>query len=330
MAGQPVLVYDNIKSARPGCRLPINAATADLITTQQARTVERFPQTPVRELKLLPAAQLNPNGHRGISVKTVNHHHARWVARLGPISVASETTVDGQARTVTLPFDMTRIHLYAYRHSYAQRHADAGVPVDVLRELMGHVRMDTTQRYYRVGERRRREAVDRVTAMQFDRHGNRLWRGAQTLLDEERVRLAIAEVAVPYGGCSEPSNVAAGGGACPIRFRCVGCGHFRTDASYLPDLEAYVADLLRNRERIRAAAIDADEWARAEATPSDEEIERVRRLIRRISSELDDLTDAERAEIDHAVAVVRRGRVTLRITPTATTSVRDLRPERAS
>lgn len=42
------------------------------------------------------------------------------------------------------------------------------------------------------------------------------------------------------------------------RPRLLGCGHFRTDVSYLPDLEAYLADLLRNRERL-AAAIDADE-----------------------------------------------------------------------
>lgn len=32
----------------------------------------------------------------------------------------------------------------------------------------------------------------------------------------------------------EPSNVVAGGGACPLRFRCVGCDHYSTDISYLP------------------------------------------------------------------------------------------------
>ena len=37
---------------------------------------------------------------------------------------------------------------YAYRHTYAQRHADAGVPVDVLRELLDHDSMDTTRIYY--------------------------------------------------------------------------------------------------------------------------------------------------------------------------------------
>ena len=102
---------------------------------------------------------------------------------------------------------------------------------------------------------------------------------SQDPLDSEHVRRAVGEVAVPYGSCSEPSNVAAGGTDCPVRFRCVGCAHFSTDVSYLPDLEAYLADLLRMRERLLSAVVDADDWAKAEAMPSDEEITRVRRLI---------------------------------------------------
>ena len=42
-------------------------------------------------------------------------------------------------------FDKTRIVPYAYRHTYAQRHADAGVPVDVLSQLMDHRSLDTTR-----------------------------------------------------------------------------------------------------------------------------------------------------------------------------------------
>jgi integrase len=48
-----------------------------------------------------------------------------------------------------LCFDKEKIFPYAYRHTYAQRHADAGVPVDVLRQLMDHRQLTTTQRYYR-------------------------------------------------------------------------------------------------------------------------------------------------------------------------------------
>ena len=97
---------------------------------------------------------------------------------------------------------------YCYRHTYAQRHADAGIAPDVLRDLMNHRNINATLGYYRIGEDRRREAVDRVAAMQFDRHGNRIWRDVQDLLDAEHARYAIGEVAVPYGRCAEPSNVA--------------------------------------------------------------------------------------------------------------------------
>ena len=100
----------------------------------------------------------------------------------------------------------------------------------------------------------------------------------------------------------------AGGGACPIRFRCAGCDHFRTDVSHLPDLTGYLDDLLRTRERLQAAIEGVDEWARADAAPSTEEISRVRRLISRIKGDLDQLPDAERAWIDQAVTVVRKHR----------------------
>ncbi|MFE7094312.1 hypothetical protein [Streptomyces erythrochromogenes] len=46
---------------------------------------------------------------------------------------------------------INRVLTYAYRHCYAQRHADAGVPPDVLKELMDHRVITTTQGYYRIG-----------------------------------------------------------------------------------------------------------------------------------------------------------------------------------
>ena len=81
------------------------------------------------------------------------------------------------------------------------------MPVDVLAGLLDHRNLNITRRYYRVEETRRREAVDKVTARSFDRHGNRIWREAAALLESEHARYAIGEVAVPYGTCTEPSNV---------------------------------------------------------------------------------------------------------------------------
>jgi len=45
-------------------------------------------------------------------------------------------------------FDPARVFPYALRHSYAQRHVDAGTPVEVLKELMGHDCLTTTSAYY--------------------------------------------------------------------------------------------------------------------------------------------------------------------------------------
>jgi integrase len=297
--GSLVLLYDNHKNYRNGRRLPIGASTGGVITRQQQRVRAGFPDTAAAELKLLPAPARNPDGRRAIA--GITEQHRSWVRALPDMTVSVTVDADGQAVRQMLPFDKAKIYPYAYRHTYTQRHADAGVEVDVLRQL------STTQRYYQVRDKRKRQAVEKVTALQFDRHGNRIWRGVTDVLDSEHMRRGIGEVAVPYGMCIEPGNVAAGGTACPVRFRCVGCGHFRTDVSYLPDLEAYLADLRRSRERL-LGAFDADPWAIAEAMPSEEEIRRVKRLIDRVKADLDDLTEQDRAEIQQAVAMVRRSR----------------------
>jgi len=59
-------------------------------------------------------------------------------------------------------------------------------------------------------------------------------------------------VAVPFGNCREPSNVKAGGKACPIRFQCAGCGFYRPDPSYLPPIEQHVNDLRADLETAKA------------------------------------------------------------------------------
>ena len=109
----------------------------------------------------------------------------------------------------------------------------------------------------------------------------------------------------------------------------MGCDHFRTDVSYLPDLTAYLHDLLHDRERVLAAP-DLDEWAKAEALPSQEEIRRVKDLIHRVKQHLDDLTDDERAEIEQATTVVRRTRQLASLgMPRVRAPQPDLRLERA-
>ena len=66
--GAPVLVYDNITADRPGRRLPVGEATADVIRAQQARVRARYPAEPVGTLRLLPAPRANPHGRKAITI----------------------------------------------------------------------------------------------------------------------------------------------------------------------------------------------------------------------------------------------------------------------
>jgi integrase len=294
--GKYALIYTDFKANRQGKRLPVADETAMVITGQQQRVRARYPDTPASELALFPRTTRNREGKRPVGDSVVASRHRSWVSSLPSLRLE-----DGRE------FDKDAVFLYAYRHSFAQRHADAGTPVDVLRDLMGHRSMSTTQIYYRVTAKRVRSAVDTLAAFQFDRGGNRVWGKARALLDSEHQRMAVGQVAVPFGMCSEPSNVKAGGGSCPFRFRCLGCGHFRTDPSYLPELRGYLDSLLQARERIRSA-LDLDDWARAEAMPSDEEITRLRQLIRRAEHDLSQLGEAGRRQVAQAVDAVRATR----------------------
>jgi DNA-binding MurR/RpiR family transcriptional regulator len=90
---------------------------------------------------------------------------------------------------------------------------------------------------------------------------------------------------------------------------CTGCGHFRSDPSYLPELKSYLQQLLADRERLHAA--DLQPWARAHAAPPDEQISQVRELIGRIEADLDALSEADQACIQNAVATIRAARQTV-------------------
>ncbi|WP_214353265.1 tyrosine-type recombinase/integrase [Streptomyces sp. CJ_13] len=315
--GKYELIWTNIKCNRLGIRLPIAQATVDVIRNQQQRVRARFPETPLSELVLLPAPIRNPRGTRSVAMGTVGERHSEWVAEMPPLLME-----DGKTE-----FDRSKVVMYAYRHSYAQRHADAGVPIDQLRKLMDHDLLESTRRYYRVTEERTRKAVDTVARFHFDRHGNRIWREARQLMESEHMRRGLESVPVPFGGCEEPSNVQAGGGECPIRFRCVGCDHFNTDVSYLPDLERYLSDLLQTRERI-AALTTADEWAKAEAMPSEHEIQRVRRLIANVKESLAELEIEEQDQVQEATVTIRKSRAVMLGMPRVGQAVPDVRPER--
>ncbi|MGW7319295.1 hypothetical protein [Streptomyces sp. NPDC054854] len=62
--------------------------------------------------------------------------------------------------------------------------------------------------------------------------------------------------------------------------------------------------------------------------PSDEEITRVRRLVKRVREDLEDLTEEDRIQIKEAVTTVRRTRRVVSLGLPRVRPAQELRPER--
>ena len=307
-AASPVLVHDMPKVGKIGCRLPIHEREAAIIRAQQARVRASFPDTPTSRLVLFPRSLTNPEGTKAIRTGWLQRKVRDWVDALPQL----EAGRDGAGQVLSFPRDA--VTPYAFRHTFAQRHADAGTPVDTLKELLGHDTVRTTLGYYRVTARRKRAAQDALGPLQLDAAGRRVRPGMAGLVHSEALREQIGQVAVPFGICNEPTNVAAEGRSCPFRHRCVGCEYFRTDPSYQPELSAYLTELLADRERLTAAVPALAEWARADAAPSQAEIEAVRRLIVANDEALASLDDKDRRAVEAAVVTVRKARAAMQTT----------------
>ena len=289
--GQHNLIYDNHKAARMRRRLPITTDTAEVIRTWQQRRAQL--STPASQRQwLFPSPLLRARQSRGhMTSHCVGRAFKAWIAQIGVIDSELLGT-DG----TPAPFDPSLIIPYALRHSYAQRHADGGVPVDVLKELMDHAAVATTMGYYRVGLKRKQQAIRSVGSLAVDAAGNPAPFTSPTAYQR-------ASVAVPFGNCTEPSNVKAGGGACPIRFQCAGCGFYRPDPSYLPALEQHIAALRADRET--AQAMGAAGYVTDNLTA---EIQAFTHVAEQMRRRLAELSAPEREEVEHASKLLRRAR----------------------
>lgn len=296
----PVLRYRREKPPRKQLSLPIHTTTARLIQDVIDRRRAQFPATPPHRLMLFGATYANRAGDKPLPASTIKGVIDRWRDTLPQL-----IGVDGR------PFDRDQIYPYAFRHSYAQRHADAGVRQDVLQRLMDHRSADTTAGYYRIGQDKKRAALEIVGPLTIGRDGDRVHSALGRYLESEDLRREIGTVPVPLGHCVEPRNVRAFGRSCEFRYRCLGCAHFRTDPSRLDDLRAYLDELLKSRELLAATAPELADWARADAMPSDQEIRQVRDLIRRSEQLLDELDDQDRRTIEDYLRELRGRRALL-------------------
>jgi len=295
----PVFVYRPEKRPKTRKELPIFAEEERVIRRMQALARERFPDADAARLPLLPCGPPNRDGRKPLGSTALSNSMRKWVDSLeellGP---------DGE------PVDRRKVFPYAFRHSYAQRLADQGASESELMDLMDHDSFETTRGYFRIRAERRRRAAELGRKALFDNQGRRLMRGLEHLAEAERRRMSLGSLAVPYGACVEPANVASMGGACKFMLKCLGCKFFRTDLSHLPALENYERQLVSARERLLAEAevTELEDWARQAALPLEAELDRVRHLIGRIRDGMEELTPAERAELQELLAAERTNR----------------------
>ena len=302
IGGQHNLIYDNHKAARKRRRLPITADTAEIITAWEHHRAE-LSTPPATRQWLFPSPLLRARqavGH--LTANCVGRAFHDWMLRIPTI----DSEVLGPAGT-PLPFDRSLVTPYVLRHCYAQRHADAGVPVDVLKELLDHAAIATTMGYYSISLKRKQHAIAAVGALAVDADGN-------PAPFTDALAYQRASVSVPFGNCTEPSNVNAGGGHCPIRFQCAGCGFYRPDPSYLPAVEEHIASLRADRETARA--ISAADYVIANMSAEIDAFTRVAEQMRRRLAALD---PDERADVEASSRILRRARAARRIPVIATT-----------
>ncbi|MGH9262532.1 MAG: tyrosine-type recombinase/integrase, partial [Acidimicrobiales bacterium] len=296
--GKAVLVYDNHKAGRMSRRLPIaDMALVDAIRDQQRWVTDRFATTPPERLWLLPRPFRNLDGTSHIGGNQLYIWIHDWVAAIPSIHAAPPPGTGDP-----VPFDRSAITPHAFRHTYAQTLADQGVAPSVLRDLMDHRNIDTTLGYYRVSETKKRQAMELLARHTIDHRGAVRPSGEQSSRAAQ-LREEISWVAVPMGKCSEPTNVRAGGQACPIRYQCAGCPHFESDPSYLPELRGYADELRKEREVL--VAFGAAEWVINNVTG---QLEVIVDHIHRPEALLETLSIADRDAIDEASRTLRKVR----------------------
>lgn len=283
--GAPILVYDNIKAGRMNRRLPIVSSTAAAIDEWKAAYC---PDGATDESYMFPGALTR---HQHLLSYHLSGAMRMWVDQLDRLHT-NECGEDGEP----LPFDRKLIFPYAFRHSYAQRYADNGVAIDVLRDLLDHRSVRTTGGYYVVTADRKREAVEIVGRYTTDRTGSPAPMVANS-------RYQMSSVAVPFGNCIEPSNVKAGGKACPIRFQCAGCGFYRPDPSYIPAIEEHLVVLKADRET--ATALNAAPFVIDNLSAQIIAFQDVLSMMR---SSLDELDPDERLRVETASSTLRKAR----------------------
>ena len=226
-----LLIWDNHKIGRRNRRLPITAATAQALTDwQQVRA--GLTTGDIRDRYLFSARTLGvpdpffmpQNLTDGIRIRvrtktSPNCTTTRWI-----------TTVNGDPSTGNVS---TRTHFgIPTRNGTPTR----GCPSTCCGISWTTEQTSTTQGYYRVTQKRKRDAVRTLHRQVIDRTGNSARAPSQTAYEFRLGRRAVRQL-------HRTIECQGRRWSCPIRFQCSGCGYYRADPSYIPAIEDHIQAL---------------------------------------------------------------------------------------
>ncbi|GAA5062235.1 tyrosine-type recombinase/integrase [Streptomyces similanensis] len=295
----PFLVYW-MQKVRRRHKLPLHPSDAEVITRQQDHLRAAYPhrftdlgRPRFERMLLFPTPRLsraNASGERPYDSSSVGYWLATWLDQADILDEHNQ------------PLNPGRVFAYAFRHTYAQLRADAGVPLEILQVLMAHQDPSTTQVYYRVSHPRRVEAVRAIAAkFQFDLTGGRI--RARSPQDDlaDRIRAGAGSVPVPAGQCHEMNNIRADGRGCPVYYRCFSCAFYTTDFTHLPELRQLRAGKAEQLATLEAAYGSTLTPGPLTATNLDLlrlEIKQIDELMAKCEADIGSLTQDERRTVE--------------------------------
>ena len=174
-----------------------------------------------------------------------------------------------------------RVVPHQLRHTYATSLINAGMSLQALMALLGHVTPEMTLRYAALADPTVRAAYDAaITKVRARRELPLVISGRPVIPDRVAwLRAEMLKTRVAHGYCSR--HLAAE--ACPYANICEQCDNFTTSTEFLPQLEAQLADAIELRHD-------------AEARGWDSEVARHARVIASLTRHLDRLTHSKPTE----------------------------------
>jgi len=287
-AGQAYLDWDRAKPPYgPGIRLPIHQDVHDAIRDWQAIKAEHG----IESQWLFPSERTRAD--RPISGEFLRTRIEELMAAV--IEHAPyESEVEGADGNLVY-FDLRSIDAYAFRHAFAQRHADAtdqhgrqSFSPEELQEWMGHANFNTTMGYFKITSRRKRRVMAALPSRRLN------FMGRPVPVDRERD--AFTKLAVSLGSCTEPANVTSGGNACALDHVCESCPFFLVDPFERDGLAAKRTYLQGRIERLRIIAPDSHMIQHYRLRIADCD-----RIIAGIDTYIEGLPETERANIRSAL-----------------------------